>query len=585
MNKYFFALVSLIAVVSILFTNLYYGKSSSDKVLASFEQDLKTSAYNNLQAVTPTIRNLLIQGNIREARTILEGWRKNRVFAGYEIIEENKVIESDLSDMPEGKEAYFIISIPIKYSQNGPDWGEIKYYNSFAKLRTISQEIENSFNQILLYTTLILLSITTAIFIIIWLSTDRLARLFGNYLKDNTEGSQSSLLRMIWGPMISKIDEMFKRASDWRQKYFEAEKSQAMTKVCRQVSHDIRSPLAALNMALEDLHELPESNRIILKMSIQRIQDIANNLLISTNNKIESQEALPTLLHLSLDEILSEKRFQFKTKMSLKIEGDLAKGQGLFTNINSGVLKQVLSNIINNAVEAIPSEKGRIILSLKQKGDSAVIEIKDTGIGMTQEVMSNLGKKDFSHGKENLENSGFGIGLSHAIETVRAWDGDIAINSTVGTGTTVTIKLPLCDSPSWFLSKIKCNVGQTIVILDDDHEIHHLWQSKFKQYTENKLLNVVHLNTPIEAKNWFKANGLNNVLFLTDFELPGSLETGLDVVTELGIDSISVLVTSHYDDILKSKGERHFKVIPKMIVGNTPIEVLGSDLPVTAPSY
>jgi signal transduction histidine kinase len=581
MNKYFFALVSLLAVASILFTNLYYGKSSSDKVLASFEQDLKTSAYNNLQAVTPTIRNLLIQGNIREARTILEGWRKNKVFIGYEILEEGKVIDFDLSAMPEAKDEYFIVSIPIKYSQNGPNWGEIKYYNSFAKLRTISHEIESSFNQILLYTTLILICITVAIFIIIWISTDRLAKLFGNYLKDNAEGSKSSLLSMIWGPMILKIDEMSKRATDWRKKYLEAEKSQAMTKVCRQVSHDIRSPLAALNMALEDLDELPESNRVILKMSIQRIQDIANNLLISTNKKNESQEAIPTLLHLTLDEILSEKRLQYKTKMSLKIEGDLVKGQGLFAKVDSGVLKQVLSNIINNSVEAIPTEKGSIILSLNQIGNEAVIEVKDTGMGMSPEVMSNLGKKEFSHGKENLDNSGYGIGLSHAMETVKSWGGDMSIDSVVGEGTTVSIILPLCDSPDWFLSKINCNLGQTVVILDDDHEIHQLWQSKFKPYTENNLLKVVHLNTPLEAKNWFKENGINNILFLTDYELIGFQETGLGIINELKIDAISILVTSHYDEILKSKGDRVLKILPKMIVASTQVQITNADLKIS----
>jgi signal transduction histidine kinase len=578
MNKYFFSMVSLLAVVAILFTNLYYGKSSSQNVLASFEQDLKTSAFNNLQAVTPTIRNLLIQGNIREARTILEGWKKNKVFSGYEILEEERIIESDLSEMPEGKDSYFIISIPIKYSQNGPNWGEIKYYNSFAKLRTISQEIESSFNQILLYTTVILISITIAIFIIIWLSTDRLARLFGNYLKDNNEGSKSSLLNIIWGPMILKIDEMSKRASDWRQKYLEAEKSQAMTKVCRQVSHDIRSPLAALNMALEDLDELPESNRVILKMSIQRIQDIANNLLISTNSKAESEETAPTLLHLALDEILSEKRLQYKAKMNLKIDGDLSKGQGLFSSVNSSTLKQVVSNIINNAVEAIPSDKGSVLLSLKQDEDYAVIVIKDSGLGMSKEVLNNLGQDEFSHGKEGMQNSGFGIGLSHAIETIQKWGGSISIDSQVGAGTTISIKLPLSDSPDWFLSEISCNLGQTVVILDDDHEIHQLWKSKFKPFTDKNILSVIHLNTPAEAKKWIRANGVNNVLFLTDYELLGFQETGLDIINEFKIDAISVLVTSHYDEILKSKGDRFLKILPKMIVASTQIQVMNSDL-------
>jgi signal transduction histidine kinase len=578
MNKYFFLLISLLTVTLIIFTNLYYGKTSSNQVLRSLEQELKLSTTNSLQAITPTIRNLLVQGNIREARTVLEGWKKNMVFAGYQILEEGKIIDSNLANLDPSEKSYFQITVPIKYSHNGPIWGEIRYYKSFTQLKSISSQIENGFDQILLYTSLFLISITFFIFILIWLSTDRLTKFFGEYLKDAEQRSTSSLLRLIWGPMISRIDDMAEVSKLWRQKYIEAEKAQAMTKVCRQVSHDIRSPLAALNMALDDMDKVPELTRQILRMSIQRIQDIANNLLIDTNTPKENIELAPTLLQATLDEILSEKRLQYKSKMSLQIKGDLSKGLGLFSLINSSLLKQVISNVINNSIEAMPSEEGKITLSLEKSEEMISISIQDSGKGMSPETLSQIGKKEFSFGKETLSHSGFGIGLQHAFETVAEWGGKIEIDSKIGLGTSVRILLPKCECPDWFLSQLDLDSGSTLVILDDDHEIHQVWESKLKKHIEENIVSIIHFSAVEEMKSWFSLNKERNFLLLTDQELIGSEGTGLDLIKELQIIDKSVLVTSHYDEIQKTVKEPGLKIIPKMIVSNISVTVKAKDI-------
>ena len=571
MNKIFFLIISILAITSILLTNLYYGKRSTISIMHTLDQELRENTTANLKAVTPTIRNQLIQGNIREARAILKGWKRNNVLLGYKIIQEYEVIDSDLDDIRQEDNSNFVISIPITYTEGGKKWGEIEYYHSFSKIKRIAQEIETSFYHILVITTLIIISLIFLIFITIWLSTSRLKKLIEEYLKDRKTSPESAILKLVWSPLITNIEEMSKMASDWRLKYFEAEKSQAMTEVCRQVSHDIRSPLAALNMALEDLDELPENNRLILKMSIQRIQDIANNLLNTTNNK-ETTEILPTLLHLNLDEILSEKRLQYKSNLHLKIEGNLTKGFGLFSSINPSILKQVISNLVNNAVEAIPGGCGGFVsISLERTDEIAVIEIIDNGKGMPPFVLSQIGKKDFSYGKDNLSGSGYGIGLKHALDTISKWNGHLTVKSEVGTGTVVRIELPICESPHWFLSAINCQQHQIIVILDDDHEIHQLWKTKFSKLTEKQKVNVLHFTDPSKAKDWFQKNGSKNTIFLTDYEILGFKETGLDIIEELNIEDISVLVTSHYDDILKIHSNKKLKIIPKMVIVNTSI--------------
>lgn len=583
MNKFFFLFISIILIGSIGITNIYYSKTSSAKVILSLANELRNNAENNLKSITPTIRNILIQGNIRGARAILESWRNNDVFVGYKIFEDGIVVNSHTDNLDLANEKYLEIDIPIYYSINGPKWGEIKYYVSVDHLKAISKDMKDGFNQVFIYTALILLIIILIFFISILISTQRLTALFGDYLKGSEYKSTSRILIMIWGPMIRVIDEMAEKASDWRRKSLEAEKLHAKEKVYRQVSHDIRSPLAAISMAMKDLDQLPESTRLILRMSVQRIQDIANNLLTKTNKNSPSskdKEKLGTiLLYSSLDEIISEKRLQFRSKAGVQIEGNLNNGFGLFSNISNTGLKRVISNMINNATEALPKGKGAVTISLHEKDNHALIKVKDNGKGIPPEILSKLGKEGASFGKESSKESGSGIGLHHAIQTVKKWGGDLTLDSTVGTGTTVTIKLPLSSPPSWFLSRINLTPNQTVCILDDDHEIHHTWDEKFKNHVKGSGIKIIHFTTPEEVRAWFKENDYSNVTYLSDHELIGFTETGLDLIKELNLSSISTLVTSHYgegpiQDECKKIG---LKILPKMMAADIEISVQGGN--------
>ncbi len=378
---------------------------------------------------------------------------------------------------------------------------------------------------------------------------------------------------------INEISNVIHHQKEKRETEKQKIVSEALITQARQVSHDIRSPLVAISMAMKDLDQLPESTRLIFRMSVQRIQDIANNLLtkrskddlLSKNKeKIET-----TLLYSSLDEIISEKRLQFRSKAGVQIKGNLNRGLGLFSKINNPSLKRVISNMINNAIEALPDGQGTVTIHLEKKDAYSLIHIKDTGKGISPKILLKLGKEGASFGKEISKESGAGIGLHHAIQTVQKWGGDLTLDSTVGTGTTVTIKLPPCSPPNWFLSEISLIPNQTVCILDDDHEIHHTWDEKFKNYIQDNGINIIHLTTPEEVKKWFSENDYSNVTFLSDYELIGFKETGLDLIKELNISSISTLVTSHYgEEPIQSECKKiGLKILPKMMAANIKISI------------
>lgn len=98
----------------------------------------------------------------------------------------------------------------------------------------------------------------------------------------------------------------------------------------------------------------------------------------------------------------------------------------------------MLSNLINNSVEAI-SEKGEIVLALRsQNADGFDIIIKDTGAGIPSSILDRLGREKVESTKRNVE-GGHGVGLFHSRRTIEALGGSMQIQSKVGMGTLITL--------------------------------------------------------------------------------------------------------------------------------------------------
>ena len=113
---------------------------------------------------------------------------------------------------------------------------------------------------------------------------------------------------------------------------------------------------------------------------------------------------------------------------------------------NTGQLQQVLLNLLVNARQAMPSG-GRLILRLSHDEASGLVDlmVRDTGCGMTPEVMHRIFEPRFSTktGPDETGKGGTGLGLSACKEIVEAHRGRIRVETAVGRGTAITIRLPV----------------------------------------------------------------------------------------------------------------------------------------------
>ncbi len=343
--------------------------------------------------------------------------------------------------------------------------------------------------------------------------------------------------------------------------YYEVRKN-----IAELVAHDIRSPLAAINTAVSDVTSIPENKRIMIRNAAKRINDIANNLLVqSKNNFFEPQDCnidkndYPELIFVVLDNIVAEKRYEYsKASVKINLIGS-DSSYNCFSKIHLCSFKRVLSNLINNSIEAI-NPNGSIVIFLTCNASHVEIIIKDNGCGIPPDIIPKVTEQGFSFNKK----TGGGFGLSYAKQYLEQINGTMHIRSDVKTGTEIRINLARSNHPNWFCDSINIKDSANIIVLDDDPSIHDAWDERFTTIPHCKLIHSYNVSELLEHN----IDPSTPILYLVDYELLADVKNGLDVIEEFKINDKAILVTSCFEDIaIRTRCENiGVKIIPKSYV-------------------
>ncbi len=382
--------------------------------------------------------------------------------------------------------------------------------------------------------------------------------------------------------LARKFHGMLERLRESQSQLASAAREKAFAEMAHQVAHDIRSPLAALDSSLKNVAILPEGPRSVVRDAVERIRDIANNLVgayrdakkgaESQSNPGTSAGRRACLLSSLIEPIVTEKRLEFRSSPGVEIIARLdAASYGLFADVDSVDFKRVLSNLISNGVEALPG-KGTVNVSLIRSSELIELRVEDDGKGIPPEVLSKLGRRGETYGKPG----GSGLGIYHANATAEVWGGSLKIDSEVGRGTVVTVSLPAAQPPAWFVSQLELAPNGPVVVLDDDPTIHQIWQGRFDaQPIREGGVDVVHCSRSGELRRWVMADPAKaaTAVYLLDYELRGEEQTGLSLAKELNLGSRAILVTSRFEDkaILDECVRLGIRLIPKGMAGCVPI--------------
>ncbi len=367
------------------------------------------------------------------------------------------------------------------------------------------------------------------------------------------------LILFFFFPLILK----FKKSSLEKQmNLFELEKQKKIAILADQVAHDIRSPLSALDILLLDDAKLTDEKRVLVKNSVKRIHSIADDLL-----KKKEQHEIPSLngsylISALVRDIVLEKRIELEGR-DIEIGITIDKScSDLICELCELEFKRMLSNLLNNSIEAIEGQKGEIsvIISSEERG-SVGIAIIDNGKGIPKEVINKLGNLGESHGKVN----GTGMGIYHAKKTLEAVGGSLVIESEEGVGSKFTIFLKSSD----YIQEIYFNSLSRVAVIDDDQSIHDIWKTRLL----NRSVELFHFKNPLDFKKWKIGNKAD--YYLMDQNFSTSDETGLKLIQELNISDRSVLVTGHSKDpdVLRECHNLKIKILPKENLLTLPIHI------------
>ena len=338
------------------------------------------------------------------------------------------------------------------------------------------------------------------------------------------------VLKLLPKEVRNNYDEIFLSILKTRKIRGQEIEAKRLQTLQTQVSHDIRSPLAALDGAIQDIAILPEQTRILIRSAVYRINDIANLLTANSGVYGTLQENYPLisgdlqkpsrrkiLLSSLIELILSEKRLEYRSRLAINIETTLAAPlYGIFAFINDYEMKRVISNLINNSIEAMATDVS-VRTEAEKDGTSVTIVVSDNGEGINSHLLAKLGNPGVTYGKQN----GSGVGLFHAKSIVEQWAGRLEIISSRKKGTEVRIHLPVCTPPAWFVPRLSLFPDSIIIILDDDSSIHHIWDKRFQISEQVPIaFKIYHFSVEKELFEWISTHAeVKHVTYLIDYEL------------------------------------------------------------------
>ena len=297
-------------------------------------------------------------------------------------------------------------------------------------------------------------------------------------------------------------------------------------------SHDLRQPLNAMQMYIAALQSKVKDKEIL------RIIEDINSVSIST------ARLLNALLDVSELEVGAIKpRFEIFSVNNILISIfqsflPLAKDKELdfrvvpssfYVRSDPALLERILGNFMSNAIRY--TDKGSVLIGCRKRGDKVVIEVWDTGCGISDDQMS-LIYEDFYQieNKERDRGKGLGLGLALAKRLAESLEHTIDSKSTLGNGSCFSVAVDIAenkidDNQAESFMNIMNLSGANILLVEDDMDV----LKATKQLLESWGCKVKTARNKDEVMNLIKENPYDNPdIILADNRLPGDA-SGIDI--------------------------------------------------------
>ena len=284
-----------------------------------------------------------------------------------------------------------------------------------------------------------LISIGVTFSVLVWITINMLVisplTKLDKQVKSISQNPQASNLLQ-----IKSTDEFSSLANSVNVMVSSLEKAQKLSAVghlTTMVAHDLRNPLQSINTAAfglkRKLNSTPDEGVIKLLNLIEESVKYSDKII---NDLLDYSRELHLDLSVSeLSELIKESLEQLEVPEKVKVINEISKGNSV--KVDAYKIKRVFINIIRNAIEAMPNGGTLSLSSLSQNGNVEVV-FADSGVGISADVLKRMGEPLFT-----TKAKGMGLGFVICKRIVEAHKGNISVESEVGKGTTIKVKLPV----------------------------------------------------------------------------------------------------------------------------------------------
>ena len=242
--------------------------------------------------------------------------------------------------------------------------------------------------------------------------------------------------------MIVQLRDITERESE-HQKNDVSERLNSLLSMTASVAHEIKNPLAAMSLYIDILKKrldklsaddgkLSECTDV-LSEEIDRLNSIVSGFLMTLRPM--DLPADPVLLGGLMDDVARLVRYDLETRHIELIMKKDENVPGVIADLHK--IKQVLLNLINNSINAMP-DGGRLTISLFRDRDNVALSVSDTGKGIPERLLPRIFDPYFT-----TTASGTGLGLTIVYQIMKSHGGDIIVDSTEGEGSVFTLLFPV----------------------------------------------------------------------------------------------------------------------------------------------
>lgn len=244
--------------------------------------------------------------------------------------------------------------------------------------------------------------------------------------------------------LINAYNDMVDKLEESYEKIAKTEREQAWREMARQVAHEIKNPLTPMRLTIQNFErrfdpdhpdikdKLKEYSQVLIQQ-IDTMSAVANAFSSFATMPVQKDETIDVVKTVKLTlTIFNEPYIQFTSTEDK-----------LITKLDRTQLIRIITNLVKNAIQAIPHEKKDpcVSIHLQSIDGYAVIEVTDNGTGISIDDQKRIFEPKFT-----TKSSGMGLGLGIIKNIVENYNGTITFETILNQGTTFTVKLPIINT-------------------------------------------------------------------------------------------------------------------------------------------